>query len=178
MTFDFVFLFGLFFQFYLSLYGHKLPVLCLDISYDSTLIATGSGDRNVKIWGMDFGDCHKSIFAHNDSVTALQFVPSTHYFFTASKDGKIKQWDADTYENIITLNVSICVNVCILICFFRVTRYFIVGNLTKLINLCLNFNCGFPLIYYSCTDVPAVKSYVNNLIKKLAKQDFHGNGKY
>ncbi|XP_013142980.1 PREDICTED: WD repeat-containing protein 3 [Papilio polytes] len=101
------------FKFYLSLYGHKLPVLCLDISYDSTLIATGSGDRNVKIWGMDFGDCHKSIFAHNDSVTALQFVPSTHYFFTASKDGKIKQWDADTYENIITLNVSICVNVCV-----------------------------------------------------------------
>ncbi|KPJ08224.1 WD repeat-containing protein 3 [Papilio machaon] len=64
------------FKFYLSLYGHKLPVLCLDISYDSTLIATGSGDRNVKIWGMDFGDCHKSIFAHNDSVTALQFVLS------------------------------------------------------------------------------------------------------
>jgi WD40 repeat protein len=95
-----------FFQFYLSLYGHKLPVLCLDISYDSTIIATGSADRNVKLWGMDFGDCHKSIFAHNDSVTSLQFVPSTHYFFTVSKDGKVKQWDADSYDNIITLNVS------------------------------------------------------------------------
>ncbi|XP_041978647.1 WD repeat-containing protein 3 [Aricia agestis] len=92
------------FKFYLSLYGHKLPVLCLDMSYDSTLIATGSADRNVKIWGMDFGDCHRSIFAHNDSVTSLQFVPNTHYFFTASKDGKVKQWDADTYDNIITLN--------------------------------------------------------------------------
>ncbi|KAH9642122.1 hypothetical protein HF086_007432 [Spodoptera exigua] len=91
-------------KFYLSLYGHKLPVLCLDISYDSNIIATGSADRNVKIWGMDFGDCHKSIFAHNDSVTSLQFVPSTHYFFTASKDGKVKQWDADTYDNIITLH--------------------------------------------------------------------------
>ena len=78
----------------------------MDISYDSNIIATGSGDRNVKIWGMDFGDCHKSIFAHNDTVTALRFVPTTHYFFTAGKDGKVKQWDADTYDNIITLNVS------------------------------------------------------------------------
>ena len=48
------------------MYGHKLPVLCLDISYDSSLLITGSADRNVKIWGMDFGDCHKSIFAHDD----------------------------------------------------------------------------------------------------------------
>ncbi|KAJ8909310.1 hypothetical protein NQ315_015162 [Exocentrus adspersus] len=74
--------------FYLSLYGHKLPVLCMDISSDSTLIATGSADRNLKIWGMDFGDCHKSIFAHDDSITGLQFVPKTHYIFTCGKDGK------------------------------------------------------------------------------------------
>ncbi|CDQ60609.1 unnamed protein product [Oncorhynchus mykiss] len=53
-------------KFFLSLYGHKLPVLCLDISHDSALIATGSADRNVKIWGLDFGDCHRSMFAHDD----------------------------------------------------------------------------------------------------------------
>lgn len=91
------------FKFFLSLYGHKLPVLCCDISYDSALIATGSADRNVKIWGMDFGDCHRSLFAHDDSVMALQFVPKTHMFFTCGKDGKIKQWDADTFDKILTL---------------------------------------------------------------------------
>ena len=53
-------------KFFLSLYGHKLPALTLDISSDSTLIVTGSADKNVKIWGLDFGDCHKSIFAHDD----------------------------------------------------------------------------------------------------------------
>ncbi|XP_012526680.1 WD repeat-containing protein 3 [Monomorium pharaonis] len=91
------------FKFFVSLYGHKLPVLCMDISSDSTLIATGSADRNVKIWGLDFGDCHKSIFAHDDSITGLSFVPGTHYFFTSGKDGKIKQWDADIFQKIITL---------------------------------------------------------------------------
>ncbi|XP_070498516.1 WD repeat-containing protein 3 [Chironomus tepperi] len=91
------------FKFFLSLYGHKLPVLCFDICYDNLLIATGSADRNVKIWGMDFGDVHRSLFAHDDSVMALQFIPKTHMFFTCGKDGKIKQWDADTFSKILTL---------------------------------------------------------------------------
>ena len=55
-------------KFYLSLYGHKLPVLSMDISSDSTLLVSGSADKNIKIWGLDFGDCHKSLFAHQDSV--------------------------------------------------------------------------------------------------------------
>ncbi|XP_035396215.1 WD repeat-containing protein 3 [Cygnus atratus] len=90
-------------KFFLSLYGHKLPVLCMDISYDGALIATGSADRNVKIWGLDFGDCHRSLFAHDDSVMYLQFVAKSHLFFTAGKDNKIKQWDADKFEHIQTL---------------------------------------------------------------------------
>ncbi|XP_039098687.1 WD repeat-containing protein 3 isoform X2 [Hyaena hyaena] len=90
-------------KFFLSLYGHKLPVICMDISHDGALIATGSADRNVKIWGLDFGDCHKSLFAHDDSVMYLRFVPKSHLFFTAGKDRKIKQWDADKFEHIQTL---------------------------------------------------------------------------
>lgn len=79
----------------------------MDISYDSTIICTGSADRNVKIWGLDFGDCHKSIFAHDDSVKSLKFVPKTHYFFTCGKDGLVKQWDADNYERIMTIEVAL-----------------------------------------------------------------------
>ncbi|XP_046392675.1 WD repeat-containing protein 3 [Ischnura elegans] len=90
-------------KFFLSLYGHKLPVACMDISSDSKLIATGGGDRNVKIWGLDFGDCHRSLFAHDDSITAIKFVPKTHLFFTCGRDGRVKQWDADTFTKIITL---------------------------------------------------------------------------
>lgn len=51
---------------FLSLYGHSLPVLCMDISSDGDLIATGSADKNVKIWGLDFGDCHKSLRKAHD----------------------------------------------------------------------------------------------------------------
>ncbi|KAF9919137.1 hypothetical protein BX616_001188 [Lobosporangium transversale] len=90
-------------KFFLSLYGHKLPVLSMDISSDSNLLVTCSADKNVKLWGLDFGDCHKSLFAHQESVMAVQFVWNTHYFFTASKDRTVKYWDGDKFENILKL---------------------------------------------------------------------------
>lgn len=90
-------------KFFLSLYGHKLPVLSMDISSDNMLIATCSADKNVKLWGLDFGDCHKSLFAHQESVMSVQFVWGTHYFFTVSKDKTVKYWDGDKFENIMKL---------------------------------------------------------------------------
>ncbi|VVB01043.1 unnamed protein product [Arabis nemorensis] len=90
-------------KFYLSLYGHKLPVMCIDISSDGELIVTGSQDKNLKIWGLDFGDCHKSIFAHDDSVMGVKFVRNTHYLFSIGKDRLVKYWDADKFELLLTL---------------------------------------------------------------------------
>jgi U3 small nucleolar RNA-associated protein 12 len=85
---------------FLSLYGHSLPILSFDISSDSTLLASASADKNVKLWGMDFGDCHKSIFCHDDSITTVKFVKDTHYFFTGSKDNTVKYYDGDTFDEI------------------------------------------------------------------------------
>ncbi|OJJ47928.1 hypothetical protein ASPZODRAFT_15373 [Penicilliopsis zonata CBS 506.65] len=88
---------------FLNLYGHKLPVLNMDISYDSKLIVTCSADKTVRLWGLDFGDCHKSFLAHEDSIMAVAFVPNNnegngHNFFSASKDRVIKYWDGDKFE--------------------------------------------------------------------------------
>lgn len=83
---------------FLTLYGHKLPVLSIDVSSDGALLVSGSSDKNVKLWGMDFGDCHKSFFAHQDSVTTVKFVNNTHYFFSASKDNVVRYWDGDTVK--------------------------------------------------------------------------------
>jgi WD40 repeat protein len=67
----------------------------MDISDDSKLIVTCSADKNVKIWGLDFGDCHKSIFAHDESVMQVAFENNSHYFWTVGKDKMLKYWDAD-----------------------------------------------------------------------------------
>jgi U3 small nucleolar RNA-associated protein 12 len=91
-------------KFFLSLYGHRLPALCHDVSSDSQLLASGGADKNIRIWGLDFGDCHRSIFAHDDSVTAIAFVPKTHYMFSTGKDKSVKYWDADKFEPLLTLS--------------------------------------------------------------------------
>ena len=39
------------------------------------------------------------------SVMCTQFISKTHLIFTGGKDGKIKQWDADNFEHIVTLQV-------------------------------------------------------------------------
>ena len=83
-----------------TLYGHKLPVLNMDISSDSKLIITCSADKSVKIWGLDVGDVHKSFFAHNDSIMQVAFERNSHCFFSASKDKLVKYWDGDKFENI------------------------------------------------------------------------------
>ncbi|KAK5131422.1 hypothetical protein LTR08_000958 [Meristemomyces frigidus] len=91
---------------FLTLYGHKLPVLNVSISSDSKLIATCSADKNVRIWGLDFGDCHKAFFAHQDSVMQVSFISHPmerdegHTLFSASKDGVVKVWDGDKFEQV------------------------------------------------------------------------------
>ncbi|TPX69418.1 hypothetical protein SpCBS45565_g02429 [Spizellomyces sp. 'palustris'] len=91
-------------KFFLSLYGHKLPVMSMDISSDNSLIITASSDKTIKVWGLDFGDCHKSLFAHQDAVMSIRFVWGTHYFFSTSKDKTLKYWDADKFEQILKLD--------------------------------------------------------------------------
>uniref|UniRef100_A0A915Q2X3 Small-subunit processome Utp12 domain-containing protein n=1 Tax=Setaria digitata TaxID=48799 RepID=A0A915Q2X3_9BILA len=92
-------------KFFVSLYGHSLPVTAIHISHDSKLVATGSADKSVKIWGLDFGDCHKSFHAHDDIVTCVLFSPEEHLLWSAGKDGLIKQWDAVKFERIQVLNL-------------------------------------------------------------------------
>lgn len=90
---------------FLNLYGHKLPVLNMDISFDSKMIVTCSADKNIRLWGLDFGDCHKAFFAHQDSIMQVAFIPHNqdgngHHFFSASKDRIVKYWDGDKFEQI------------------------------------------------------------------------------
>ncbi|KJH43198.1 WD domain, G-beta repeat protein [Dictyocaulus viviparus] len=92
-------------KFFISLYGHSLPVTCVTISPNSKLVVTGSADKSIKIWGLDFGDCHKSLHAHTDVVSAVMFSPSDELLvWSAGRDGKIKQWDAQKMCRVQVLN--------------------------------------------------------------------------
>lgn len=49
---------------FLKLYGHKLPILSFDIATDDSILATGSVDKDIRLWDMDFGHSIKTIFGH------------------------------------------------------------------------------------------------------------------
>jgi len=51
-------------KFFLSLYGHKLPALAVDSSDDDAILAMGGADKTIKIWGLDFGDTHRTLHGH------------------------------------------------------------------------------------------------------------------
>jgi len=89
-------------KFYISFYGHTLPVMSVAFSSDSTILATGSADRNIKLWSTQFGNCHKSIHAHEENVMQVLFMPGTHYLISTGRDRAVKVWDCDTYEFIDT----------------------------------------------------------------------------
>ncbi|PFH38574.1 WD domain, G-beta repeat-containing protein [Besnoitia besnoiti] len=92
---------------FLSLYGHHLPVLSLSVSSDSTLLATGSADKTVKIWGLDFGNIQQSLLAHDDAVTQVVFLFGTHYLLSASADASLKLWDVDRRACLVSILPSV-----------------------------------------------------------------------
>jgi U3 small nucleolar RNA-associated protein 12 len=91
----------------LRLYGHKLPATCFDISTDDALLVSGSSDKDIRFWDLDFGHCIKAVFAHAEPVTALKFLPDTHYVLTGSSDGHVKFWDGDTHQLILDLEENL-----------------------------------------------------------------------
>lgn len=100
-----------------ELYGKSLPATCMDFSTDSSLIVTGSKDSSLRIYGTDFGDQRRLLKnAHQGGVTDLRFIPKTHMFFSCGHDGTVKQWDADNFQRIITLEGHSGIVRCLAVC--------------------------------------------------------------
>ncbi|EFX65972.1 hypothetical protein DAPPUDRAFT_16635, partial [Daphnia pulex] len=74
-------------------------VLCVRFSPDQRLIAVSLLDSTVKIFFADTLKFFLSLYGQHPGI-----VSKTHLFFSCGKDGKLKQWDADNFENITTLS--------------------------------------------------------------------------
>nr|CAH8870008.1 unnamed protein product [Trichobilharzia regenti] len=86
-----------------SLYGHSAPVVSLDISADSRLIITGSSDKTVRLWELQFGNCQRRFTSHLEPVTCVRFIPHTSLAVSCDQGGQIKQWDIKKFREITTL---------------------------------------------------------------------------
>ena len=65
-------------------------VLSIDTSDDDAILVSSGANKSIKIWGLNFGDTHRTMYGNRYSVMNLGFVPSTHNFFTCGKDATVQ----------------------------------------------------------------------------------------
>lgn len=69
-------------------------------------LATGSSDRQIKLWHCATGECLATFDGHDDAIWDLSFSSSGEYLASASSDGSAKLWNSKTGECLHTLHTD------------------------------------------------------------------------
>lgn len=83
--------------------GHYDVVLALALSDDGKFLASGGGDRKIKIWNPETCEFIYSFDGHKDAVSGLVFRRDTHQLFSCSFDRSVKVWNVDQLAYVETL---------------------------------------------------------------------------
>ncbi|MEH2268550.1 MAG: serine/threonine-protein kinase [Nostoc sp.] len=89
-----------------TLSGHSgvlSRVNALAISPDSHTLASGSDDKNIKLWDLNTQKVLASLSGHSQAVKSVAFNPDGKILATASDDKTIKLWQVETLKEICTL---------------------------------------------------------------------------
>ncbi|KAH0553451.1 hypothetical protein GP486_006481, partial [Trichoglossum hirsutum] len=88
-----------------TLEGHSDSVTSVTFSHDSAWLASGSGDRTVKIWNASSGECLQTLEGHSSSVSSVTFSHDSARLASGSEsfDNTVKIWDASSGECLQTL---------------------------------------------------------------------------
>jgi len=76
--------------------GHTAEVSSVVFSPDGELVASGSNDRTVKLWGVRTGRLLRSLEGHTNGITSVIFSPDGERVVSGSADGTIKIWSPGT----------------------------------------------------------------------------------
>ncbi len=84
------------------LQGHKNSIRSLSFSPDGKILASGSDDKQIKLWNMETGAEIRTLSGHDRSVISVCFSADGKILASAGKDKKIKLWDVATGKEINT----------------------------------------------------------------------------
>jgi WD40 repeat protein len=72
--------------------GHKQDIYSLEFARNGRIIASGSGDRSVRLWDLETNQqiLHLAI---EDGVTSVAISPDSHFVAAGSLDNSVRVWD-------------------------------------------------------------------------------------
>lgn len=94
--------------------GHKRGVWSVRFAKAERVLATGSGDRTVRLWGLEDFSCLRVLEGHSNSVLRVDWLSPpaegrTHgqgpeQRVSSASDGLVKVWDTRQEECVATLD--------------------------------------------------------------------------
>ncbi|KAG6330864.1 hypothetical protein ID866_8226 [Astraeus odoratus] len=84
--------------------GHKRGVWNVKFGKTERVLATGSGDKTVKLWNLDDFTCVKTFEGHANSVLRVDFINNGTQLVSSGSDGLVKLWNTRDEECTATLD--------------------------------------------------------------------------
>ena len=73
--------------------GHTSDVTCLAYAPDGAQLASGSGDKTVRLWDPRGEKPPQRLDGHTDSVRCLAYAPDGAQLASGSWDNTVRLWD-------------------------------------------------------------------------------------
>lgn len=84
--------------------GHKRGVWTVKFGRSERVLATGSGDKTVKLWNLEDFTCVKTFEGHTNSVLRVDFINHGMQLVTSASDGLVKLWNVREEECTATMD--------------------------------------------------------------------------